>query len=65
MDWEFGVNSCKLLLLEWIDSKVLPYSTRNYIQSPGIDLDGKYFQKNVCVCIYIYTHIHTYIYIYE
>jgi len=33
MDWEFGVSRYKPLHLEWINSKVLLYSTRNYIQS--------------------------------
>ena len=37
MDWEFGVSRCKLLHLEWIDNKVLLYSTGNYIQYPGKD----------------------------
>ena len=34
MDWEFGTNRCKLLsiLIEWINIKVLLYSTGNYIQ---------------------------------
>ena len=41
MDWDFWVNRCKLLHLEGIDNKVLLYSTGNYIQSPGIDHDGK------------------------
>ena len=27
MHWEFGVNRYKLLHLEWVDSKVLLYST--------------------------------------
>ena len=36
MDWEFGVSRGKLSHLEWIDSKILLYSTENYIQSPGI-----------------------------
>ena len=40
MDWEFGVNGCKLLHLEWISNEVLLYSTGNYIQSPGIYHDG-------------------------
>ena len=31
MDWEFGVNRCKLLHLEWISNEVLLYSTGNYI----------------------------------
>ena len=50
MDWEFGVGRCKLLHLEWINSKVLLYSTGNYIQSPGINNNRKeYFKKNVKV----------------
>ena len=32
MDWEFGVGRCKLLHSEWINYKVLMYSTGNYIQ---------------------------------
>ena len=31
MDWESGVNRCKLLHLEWISNKILLYSTGNYI----------------------------------
>ena len=46
MDWELGVNRCKLLHLEWIDKKVLPYDTGNSIQFPRINHDGK-----VCVCV--------------
>ena len=30
-DWEFGVNRCKLLHLEWISNESLLYSTGNYI----------------------------------
>ena len=41
MDWKFGVNRYKLLHLQWIDKKVLLYSTGNYIKSPGIDHDRK------------------------
>ena len=41
MDWEFGVNRCKLLHLKWKDNKILLYSKGNYIQSPRIDYDGK------------------------
>ena len=36
MDGVFGISSCKLLHLEWINSKVLLYSMGNSIQSPGI-----------------------------
>ena len=32
MEWEIGVSRCKLLYAEWINNKVLLYSTRNYIQ---------------------------------
>ena len=31
MDWEFGVNRCKLLPLEWINNEILLCSTGNYI----------------------------------
>ena len=41
LDWEFGVNRCKLLHLEWIDNKVLLCTTGNYVLAPGIDCDGK------------------------
>ena len=41
MDWEFGVGRCKLLHLEWINNKVLMYSTGNYIQYPVINHNGK------------------------
>ena len=27
MDWEPGVSSCKLLYVEWLDSKALLYSS--------------------------------------
>ena len=41
MDWQFGVGRCKLLRLEWINNKVLLFNTDNYIQSPGINHNGK------------------------
>ena len=41
MDWEFGVSRYKLLHLEWISSEVLLYSAGKYIQSLGIDHDGR------------------------
>ena len=40
-DWEFEVIMYKLLHLVWMNNKVLPYSTGTYIQSLGIDHDGK------------------------
>jgi len=52
MDWEFGVSRCKLLHLEWISNEVLLYSTGNYIQSLGIEHDGKQcMTKNVHICM--------------
>ena len=41
MDWEFVIDRCKLLHLEWISNEVLLCSTGNYIQSPEIVHDGK------------------------
>ena len=44
MDWDLGVSI-------WIN-KVLLYSTGNYIQSPGINLNGKEYKKMyVCNCV--------------
>ena len=31
VDWELGVNGCKLLPLEWISNEILLCSTGNYI----------------------------------
>ena len=36
---------CKPFHLEWVSNEVLLYSTENYIQSPGIDHDGKEYKK--------------------
>ena len=51
MDWEFGVSRFKLLHIEWINNKVLLYSTENYMQYPGINHNGKEYKK---ACIYVY-----------
>ena len=40
MDWESGVNRCKLLHLGWISNEVLLYSTGNYIQSLVMEHGG-------------------------
>ena len=50
MDWEFGVNRCTLLYIEWIN-KVLLYSIKNYIQYPVINHNRKEYEKKY---IYIY-----------
>ena len=31
IDWDSGVNRCKLLHLEWISNGILQYSTGNYV----------------------------------
>ena len=31
VDWEFGFSSCKLLYIEWINSKFLLYIMGSYI----------------------------------
>ena len=38
---EFGVTGCKLLRIEWINNKVLLYSTGNCILYPEINHNGK------------------------
>ena len=56
MDLESGVSRCKLLYTEWENNKVLPYSTGNYIQYPGINHNGKEYKKE-CICIYMYNSL--------
>ena len=56
MDWEFWISRCKLLYIEWVNNKVLLYSTGNLIQYPTINHNGKQYEKE-CV-IYVYTHIY-------
>ena len=40
-DWEFAISRYKLLYIEWINNKVLLYSTGNYIQYPVINQNSK------------------------
>ena len=51
MDREFGVSRCKLLYIEWINNKVLLYSTGNYIQYLVINHNVSKYKKNVYICI--------------
>ena len=53
MVWQTGVGRCKLLHMEWINNKVLPYSTENYIQFPMINHNGTEYEKE-CMCIDTY-----------
>ena len=39
LSWEFGIS--RLLYADWINSKILLYSTGNYIQYPVISYNGK------------------------
>ena len=41
MEWEAGVRRCELLYIEWINNKVLLYSTENYIQYSMINHNTK------------------------
>ena len=50
MDWNFGINRCKLLYIEHIDNKVLLCSLGNYIQNPAINPKGKEYEKE-CICM--------------
>ena len=50
MDWEFGINRCKLLHREWIN-KVALFSTGNYIQYAVINQNGTNMKKNVYICV--------------
>ena len=53
MHWEFGVSRHKLLYMEWINNKVLLYSTENKIQYPMINHNVKEYEKE---CIYIHMY---------
>ena len=46
-----GVSKCKPLYVGWINTKVLLYSTGNYIQHPVITHNGEEYKENVCICI--------------
>ena len=50
IDWEFEISRCKLLYTEWVNNKVLLYSTGNYIQYPVIIHNGNEYKKE-CICI--------------
>ena len=46
MGWEFGLSTCKLLYIGWIN-KVLLYGTGNYIQYPVINHNRKEYEKYI------------------
>ena len=49
-EWEVGVSRCKLLCVEWINTKVLLCSTENYVHYPMINHNGKEYEKEY-ICI--------------
>ena len=53
MDWEFVIS--KLLYIERINTKVLLYSTGNYIQYPVISHNGKDNEKEYLYVTLLYT----------
>ena len=52
MEWEVGVSRCKLLCIEWINTKVLLCSTENYIHYPMINHNREYFKEHIYMCVY-------------
>ena len=52
MEWEVGGSRCELLYTEWMNNRVLLYSTENYIQHPMINHNGKEYKKRVYTYIY-------------
>ena len=62
--WEFGTSRCQVLYIEWINHKVLLYSTGNYIQYPVINCNGKEYQKEFGYIFYMYINIYTFKYKY-
>ena len=52
MEWKVGVSRFKLLNIEYINNKVLPYSTGNHIQYPIINHMEKTILKT-CMCVYL------------
>ena len=45
MEWEFAIWRCKFLWIEWINNKVLLYSTGNHIQYSEINHNGKEYKQ--------------------
>ena len=45
IDCKFGLSRCKLLHIGWINNKILLYGTGNHIQYPGINHNGKEYEK--------------------
>ena len=52
------------IYIGWINTKVVLYSSGNYIQYPVINHNGKEYEKEG-IYIYIYIYIYSYIYIFS
>ena len=52
VNWEFGVDRCQLLHLEWISNKVLMYTSGNCIQHPMINHNSLTLKKNAYIYMY-------------
>ena len=52
MGEEFGISKDKVLYIEWVNNKVLLYSTRYHIQYPVINHSRKEYEKE-----YIYIQL--------
>ena len=48
MNCELGISRCKLLYIEWANSKILLYSTMNCIQYPVINHCGSAGKESAC-----------------
>ena len=53
MDWEMGVNRCKLLPLEWISNEILLCSPGNAIQSLMREHDHVRKRMYTCMCDWV------------
>ena len=53
--------------IEWINNKVLLYSTRSYIQYSEINHNGKEYEKTmyVCICVCVYSTMCVYVLCYS
>ena len=56
MDWEFGVNRCRLLPLEWISNEILLCSTGNYVWSLTKEHENVR-KKNVYMYVQLSHHV--------
>ena len=49
MEWKFAVSRCKPVYMEWINSEILLYSTKIYIQYPVINHNGNNIKVHICI----------------